>query len=83
VGIVGIVAMTQNGRAYVAEKDGDDFWLLWWFPPGSDESTTCRIYAWADLIRSAHQLGFDLSTLRWAGKSMQQMIAVLGPPPQE
>jgi hypothetical protein len=70
-----------DGRAYVAERSSDDFWLLWWFPPGSDESTARRIYVWADLIRSGNELGFDLSTLHWSGKSMQQMIAKLGPPP--
>jgi hypothetical protein len=70
-----------SGRAYVAERSGDDFWLLWWFPPGSNDSVVRRIYDWADVARAAAELGIDVADLHWAGASMRQMITKLGPPP--
>jgi hypothetical protein len=72
-----------DSRAYVAERTSDEFWLLWWFPPGSDQSEVFRIFDWADVVRTARSLGIALGDLHWAGTSLSQMTLVFGEPPWE
>jgi hypothetical protein len=74
--------MTDDGFAGVAPRHlGDDYWLLWRFPPGSIDGSVRQVRTWADVDRVAREMGIDPKHVRWDRRAVEEMTEANGPPP--